>query len=95
MPTGIAEVDGVVQRVGIAVGSDTTIADLPPVGLQEAAQRSVVVAGLQIGQPALGIGALADVTLAFGGSKRVENSFDLLAEWLESGRAVKSAGVVG
>ncbi len=57
----------IAARIGIAVGPHARLGDLPPVGLEEHQKVGVVVAGVEILQPRLGIIALADVAVAFGG----------------------------
>ena len=48
MPIRIAQIHRIVEAVGVAVGADAGFADLPPVGLEEAAQCGVVVAGVEV-----------------------------------------------
>src|SRR5215210_6689754 len=63
MPVGIAPVDRIIVGIGIAVGADTWLCRVPCVGLDEAAKLGIVIAGVQIHEPALGVIALADVAL--------------------------------
>ena len=77
MPIGIARIDRVVAGIGIAVGADAGVGDVPPIGLEErrgsenppgegfpeAREFGVVVAGVEELQPGTGVIALADVAL--------------------------------
>jgi hypothetical protein len=66
MAAGIALVDRIVVGIGVAVGADPGLRRVPGVRLDEAAKRRVVVAGVEIHEPALRIIALADIALGRG-----------------------------
>lgn len=52
VPVGIAEVDGVIEGVGIAVGADAGGGGAPPVGLEEPPEHGVAGAGVEVREPA-------------------------------------------
>ena len=66
MPIGIAAVDGVVERICIAVEVDALLGGVVGVGGEEAATEWIVISGVQILQPRLGVVALVDIALGLG-----------------------------
>ena len=64
MPQRITEVDGIVQRIGVAVDVDPCEGGVPGVGGEEAAEQRVVVAGVEVLQSGLGVVGFSDIGLA-------------------------------
>jgi hypothetical protein len=55
----VTHIHGIITRVGESVGSDAFLGDLKPVGLDEQRQLGIVVAGIEVLQPGVGIVAVA------------------------------------
>ena len=65
MPVRIRPIDRVVPRVRIPIRSDAFLVGVPPVGGDEAGDGGVVIAGVEVEEAGLGVGAFADEALAF------------------------------
>ena len=62
----IDRADGIAECIGVAVGADAGLAGIRRIGLDEARQHRVVIAGVEIEQAGVVVVALADIALALG-----------------------------
>ena len=82
MPIGVALVHRVVEGIGVAVGADCRVGYVPPVGLDEAGEDRIVIAGVEIGQAGVGIVPFPDKGFGFFGALRIGNGLGLRAKGL-------------
>jgi hypothetical protein len=64
MPIGIAEIDGIIARIGVAVDVHAGEDGIPCVGRDEAAEGGIEIAGVEIGKARFGIIPLVQESLA-------------------------------